>query len=335
MEKRFLTLDDLANMPAPTWMIEGMFEVGSLVMLAGPSYSFKSFLLMDWMLSMASGRRWINRYTLERKVAYCLGEGKSSMFKRAQAWMTYHNLNAQEQEKVKNNFRVTFEVPQLAVKSSVDNILADLEKEGFKPDVIAIDTFARSFVGLDENDAKDTGLWIEQADRLRQLGYGVIFLHHTKKNTEFGVQYRGSTAIIGAMDTAMTLVRDHDYATLSITKQKDHDEGKPIRFKKLLVGSGDDESCVLVPSEPMDTRFTEEAGAIDVIKLAQELIDNTEFPSDRARARMLANTVGMSESAAQSKISRVRKMQCDENTIEQKIDDNSSKSNLKLVKVDV
>lgn len=310
-DKRFLSIDDLANLPQPKWLIEGLFEAGSLVMLAAPPASFKSFLLIDWLLNIAVGRKWMNRQTTHCKVAYVLGEGKSSLFKRIQAWTMYNQLDKREKELLGSNFRVTFDVPQLASKASVDNFLADLTKEDYKPDVVAIDTFARSFVGLDENDAKDTGMWIEQADRLRKLGLTVIFLHHTKKNTEFGVQYRGSSAIKGAMDTSFTMTRDNNTCTLKCDKQKDHDEGPDIRFRRLLVDAGgSEESCVLVPAPVFDSRYeapepsVPQPEAPQVNLLIAELVEDGTFDSDRARARELSKRTGMPETAAQMRIRR-------------------------------
>jgi RecA-family ATPase len=67
-------------MPAPAWLIEGLFEVNSLVMVAGPPGNFKSFLAIDWVLSMAVGRKWHTRPTCPSKVLYCLGEGKSKPY---------------------------------------------------------------------------------------------------------------------------------------------------------------------------------------------------------------------------------------------------------------
>lgn len=305
---RFISLDDLANMPPPQWLVEGLFEKNALVMLAGAPGAFKSFLLLDWLLCMASGRKWQGRTTVPSKVAYALGEGKASLLKRINAWLTHNTLTKSEHEALLLNFKVTFDVPQLGSKASVDNFLADIEAEGFKPEVIAVDTFARSFVGLDENDAKDTGLWVEQADRLRQIGYSVIFLHHTKKNTEFGAQYRGSTAIMGAMDTAMTLTREDNSCTLTTTKQKDHDEGSPIRFRKLPVGRGDEESCVLISAPSIDSRFSEEnPKAVNINTLTNDLLWDNTYKSDSDRARKLADVSGMSFENAKAKLSRTRK----------------------------
>lgn len=310
MANRFITLDELNDMPAPQWLIENLFERNALVMLAGPSYSFKSFLLLDWLLCMATGRNWQGKATLPCKVGYALGEGKASLIKRIHAWVHYNQLTPEEDARLKENFRVTFEVPQLASKASVDNMLNDLQAEDFTPSVIAIDTFARSFVGLDENDAKDTGLWIEQADRLRQLGYGVIFLHHTKKNTEFGVSYRGSTAIMGAMDTAMTLVREQGspICTLTVTKQKDHDEGSPLRFRRVLVPiSKDESSCVLIHQAIIDERFSAEYQEAykGIAEIIDELIEDADYKNDTARALELMKRVpDLSISAAKMRISR-------------------------------
>ncbi len=308
--KRFLSLDDLTNLPKPQWAIEGMFEVNSLVMVAGPPASFKSFMCLDWLLCMASGRRWLDKATTPAKVLYVLGEGKSSLLKRAQAWMHYNRVSQAEKERLASNFRTTFEVPQMANKGSVDNMLSQLDQEDYKPTVIAIDTFARSFVGLDENSQKDTGLWVESADRLRNLGYTVIFLHHTKKNTEFGIQYRGSTAIMGAMDTAMTMSveKQRNQITLQIVKQKDHDEGDPFKFNRVIVKPDPNEegSVVLAPAPlVMDERFTQEELKIE--SLMKQLMEDASFESDRARARELARQCGIGESAAQSRISRARK----------------------------
>ena len=64
---RLLTLDDLQRLPAPRWMIDGMFERNSLVMVAGAPGSFKSFLALDWILHLSSGRRWLDRDTTPAK----------------------------------------------------------------------------------------------------------------------------------------------------------------------------------------------------------------------------------------------------------------------------
>lgn len=309
-DTKFFSIDELGEMPPPRWMIHEMFEANSLVMVAGPPGSFKSFLVLDWLLCMASGRSWLGRHTEKSRVLYVLGEGRSSLLKRIQVWLHHNKLNEEEKRTLNENFKVTFDVPQMATRSSVDNMLMGLHALNFSPQVIAIDTFARSFVGMDENSQKDVGLWVDSADRLRALGFTVIFLHHTAKNTEFGVKYRGSTAILGAMDTAMTLVRDPDIpdgVKLTVTKQKDHDEGDPLYFSRLIINPPGmvEGSMVLSAAVKMDERFTEKGQELE--KAVEELMVDENFLSDRARARELMRQFpDLSETAAQKRISRKR-----------------------------
>ena len=308
-DKRILSIDDLMQQPPPTWMIEGLFEARSVVMLAGPPGSYKSFLAIDWALSIAAGRSWCGRRTMPAKVLYMLGEGKSSMIKRIEAWRYHYHPSVVETQQMLANFRVTFDVAQFAHKSSIDNLLAELEQEDFRPQVVVVDTLARAFVGMDENSQRDIGMLVESADRLRQLGMTVILLHHTAKNTEFGVKYRGSSAIMGAMDTAMTMVRESaasDRVCLNVSKQKDHDEGPPLYFQRLKVqppGSEED-SIVLVPTIKVDERFSEEG--LKLQKATKELVA-APFDSDGERAKELAKRFNISEQAARMRISRLRK----------------------------
>ncbi len=309
----FFTLDQLAHLPPPQWLIEGMFEVDSTIMLAGPPGHYKSFLALDWMLSIASGREWNGKKVKKSKVLYVLGEGKASLFKRISAWLAYHKPNEREMLDINSSFRVGFDVPQMADGSSVDSLLANLASDGYTPNVIVIDTFARSFVGKDENSPADTGLWIESAERLRNLGYTVLFLHHTKKNTEFGLQYRGSSALMGAMDTAMTMGKDPKtgIATLVVSKQKDHEEGAPMHFKAERVTAYwgakamPEPGMVLLPTIQLDERFS------DAFRKDEEAMDtilgDASYASDRARARSLALLTGLNENTAHTRLRRRRK----------------------------
>lgn len=307
--QRFFTIDDLTHLPKPTWLIEGLLEANTLIMLAGPPASFKSFMCLDWLLCLAAGRPWNGNRVLPSKVLYLLGEGKSSLLKRVKAWMQYHQPTDEEVTRLNENFKVSFEVPQLAIKLSVDRLLSDLDREGYTPNIIAIDTFARSFVGLDENSQQDTGVWVESAERLRNLGNTVIAVHHTKKNTEMGLQYRGSTVLMGAMDTAMNMHTGSgkDTVILTVTKQKDHDEGDPQRFNRTIVKPDplQEGSVVLTPAPfSIDERFTEEGQKEEV--LISHLLTDDSFESDRARARELSRSLGIKDAAAQARIRRAR-----------------------------
>jgi hypothetical protein len=285
-------------------MIDGMFERNSLVMVAGAPGSFKSFLALDWILHLSSGRRWLDRETTPAKCLYILGEGRSSLLKRIHAWCRHHQVTNDEVRQLRTNFRVTFNVPQFSIPAELTDLLSTLASEAFIPDLIVIDTFARSFVGLDENSSRDTGMWISAAEQLRSLGYTVVFLHHTRKNTEFGVQFRGSTAISGAMDTIMTVVRDWGHPNeveVRVTKQKDHDEGEPLHFARSIIPLETDPkgSCVLIPIDPREMNVDEAA-----LKL---IIADPALKTLGERGKALATHLNISPSAGKTRVARYLK----------------------------
>lgn len=315
MDNRFLTIEDLGHLPPPKWLVEDLFEQDAIVMLVGPPGALKSFLAIDWALSLALGRPWNNRRTEPCSVLYALGEGKASLLKRIEAWIYHNKLTIAEKALINSNFRVTFDVPQLAIQKDFTDFLDDLDLDGFQPGCLIIDTLARSFVGRDENNQLDAGMWIESADRLRQRGMTVIALHHTKKNTEFGLQYRGSSALQGAMDSAFVLEKNPDgykrYAKLSCSKQKDHAEPADIwmQWENIKSPNAPEGSIVLVEvNRPgKDVRDAQELKEIETDIIITSLLADASFESDRARARELAAKGNMLEATAQTKISRARR----------------------------
>lgn len=305
-ESRFFSINQLSHMPPPQWLIEGLFEVNSLVMLSGPPGSMKSFMALDWLLCMAAGLHWNDKQVVHSKVLYVLGEGRASLLKRIQAWAAWRRIGPERQALLDQNFRVTFDVPQLAQKSSVDNMLSDLKAENFEPQVVVVDTLSRSFVGFDENSQKDAGMWVDSAERLRALGMAVIFVHHTGKNTEFGYKYRGSSVLQGAVDTAFIMYKERkNKVVFSVSKQKDHEEGPDLYFEPVSLSPDPREegSVALKPMIPMDERFTEEV-KVERASAIDEIIQDGSGESNRRKGERLAPILGITPEAARKKIER-------------------------------
>ncbi len=302
---RLHTLNDLLKMPKPSWLIQDLFEANSLVMVAGAPGSFKSFLVLDWIMCMALGKEWHGKKVSPCRVQYILGEGKSSLLKRMLAWFTHHDCTNERDFPILNeNLRVTFDVPQLREKEHYGGLMSAITAElAFDPTVIVIDTFARSFVGGDENSSLDTGLWIKAAESLRAVGYTVIFLHHTRKNTEFGHQFRGSSAISGAMDTIITVARNYEenFVKVAVTKQKDHDEGEPMLFRRQIVQVPNNpahDSMVLTLLPPT-TRTAEE-------RVLREVMDNPALSKAQDKINEIAARLNIKPMAAKQRLWRYK-----------------------------
>lgn len=232
---RFYRLSQLATLPAPTWLIDSILPQGSVTMVAGPPKSLKSFLALDWILTLVIGREWHGHATNPKgtKVVYILGEGKSNLAKRIKVWVMTHHLSQEELQMIERNFVVSFTMPQLRQSKSVDTLIKDLNNEGITNALIVLDTLARAMVGADENAVKDTGEAVAQMDRLRDKGFTVMFLHHTVKNVgKKGAIFRGSSNLEAAIDTSFDVYRNRDSGemTLRNSNQKDDEEAAPMKF---------------------------------------------------------------------------------------------------------
>ena len=90
--------------------------------------------------------------------------------------------------------------------------------------LVIVDTMARSMVGGDENSSKDVGVLVAAADRIRRAsGACVLLVHHSGKDSSAGM--RGSSALEGAVDTALECRRAGGHLTLTCRKQKDGPDG--------------------------------------------------------------------------------------------------------------
>lgn len=251
---RFFRLSQLGTLPKPVWLVEGLWPSYSVIMVAGPPKSLKSFFALDVMLHMAIGRDW-NNHAIPHptKVLYILGEGKNNLYKRVEVWKLHNKLTPNELALLEENFLTSFVMPQVSFHKEVSKLLNDLNNEGFRPELVVLDTFARAMVGREENSSKETGEAVAQMDRLREQGLTVVFLHHTVKNvSKKGAIYRGSGNLEAAIDTSFDVFRNRDSEELSIknSNQKDDEEAAPMKFgwKKIFLDLDQKESSlVLIP----------------------------------------------------------------------------------------
>jgi DNA-binding transcriptional ArsR family regulator len=134
----------------------------------------------------------------------------------------------------------------------VEEFIAALKELTDLPVLIVIDTLARCMNDGDENMARDMGKLIAGCDRIRrETGAAVLLIHHGTRSHEFE---RGSSALRGAVDTALAVSRSDKQVTLSCAKQKDEARFEDMVFDLRVVDLGKDEdgypvsSCVLSPT---------------------------------------------------------------------------------------
>ena len=130
-----------------------------------------------------------------------------------------------------------------------------LGERGLRPEIVVIDTLARSMGGRDENSSRDMGQVVASCDLIRnRTGAHVMLVHHEGKDGDRGA--RGSTVLRGAADTEIHVTAKDGVVTATCTKQKDGRDRHSIRFRltEVTVGTeinGDPiTSAILEPLAP-------------------------------------------------------------------------------------
>ena len=248
---RFLNLAALKQLPPLEWLISELLETASLAMLYGAPGSLKTFLALDWALSVATDQAWHGRQVRRGKVIYLCGEGRRGILKRVEAWMKHRGIESVD------DLLFDFDVFQLRTPEELQRFMTDMAGEHIQPALIVIDPFARSFDG-DENNVQDVEQWLRAAARLQELGATVLFVHHTVKNGKRGMPTeRGSSALRGRIETAISIHRKGDQIIVTCTKQKNDEEFPRFALNRQTVALENGKtSCVLVPTnmaaEPLD-----------------------------------------------------------------------------------
>lgn len=220
--------------PAPRWLIPGVLPAEGTVMLFGPPGEFKSFIALDMALSLAAGRQaYGSRPEAPVPTVYFAGEGARGIERlRRPAWRLAHQIEGPLP------FYTVDTVPLVARPEEFLQAIEAIENRAVRPGLVVIDTTARSMAGMNENDAKDAGLFVEAADMLkRALNCTVLVVHHTGKDRDRGA--RGSNAFLGGFDAALEAEANKVSKTLTlhIRRQKDADASEvPFMFQGREIG---------------------------------------------------------------------------------------------------
>jgi RecA-family ATPase len=230
---------ELGDIPQPKWLIDQHVTDGLTVMY-GPPKSGKTFMALDWALSMASGRDWHGNKAEPSPVLYVSGEGAGGLHKRVTAWKKANGVGSSRLYFIPFGARIV-------EREHVVQLRQDVHATGAR--LLVIDTLARSMAGKDENSAQDMGTAIQALDWLREKeGCGVLVLHHSGVD---GTRPRGSTALFGAADTLIRVEGEGNMMKLSCEGQKDAMPFRPAHFQLKRT----DPSVTLSPVSAMKDQF--------------------------------------------------------------------------------
>jgi RecA-family ATPase len=212
---KLITLEELDDLPEPSWLIKGILPENALGVLFGLPGSMKTFVALSMALSIGAGHDWCGKATKKGSVLYVAAEGLSGLRVRSQAYRQIHWINAAE-------VRFMGEGLNLCNPDDLRQVRRCIENNNFRPEFIVIDTLARSIPGAEENSSRDMGEVICAVDELRrETSAMALLVHHTGKD---GEAERGSSALRGAADVVIKCgikPSDSHLVSLSCKKMKD------------------------------------------------------------------------------------------------------------------
>lgn len=231
-----LSTRELLALPPIEYLVDGLIPKEGFAAIYGAPASAKSFISLDWAMSISEGKPWLGRVAVKQSpVVYIAAEGGRGIKKRVEAWMQHYGVLDLD--------AMYWLLSPLYVREDgkVEEFLDKLEERDIWPGLIVLDTLSRSFGGGEENASADMGDFV---DRITQLAYGrrmaSLVVHH--KNAQ-GARERGSTAFRGAADAMFdcTATRNPEgritLVELRNDKQKDDEELAPIYLRPLQVAT--------------------------------------------------------------------------------------------------
>ena len=294
---KFLTIEEIQAMPPARWLVQGILLEDSIAAIFGAPESFKSFLAVDWAMSIAADRPWHGRSVLPGGVLYIAAEGARGLAKRVRAWKAEHRHSDDVPFRLMHNeLNLTREKDAKAFAASVVNELGPLS-------LIVIDTLNQTAAGADENSAMDMGRYVASMKLLRDMtGATIVVVHHSGKDRDKGL--RGSSALLGGFDTTVEVVRPDPNGMgiiVRVQKQKDEERDPQMRFNLEKV----EESLVLRPTMMAEAASDFGAECDPIRELARQM---TSEHGGRMALKLLVDAVikqdGKSEKTARRNIDK-------------------------------
>lgn len=290
---------ELTDLPPTSFLIPPYIVNNSFAVLYGAPASYKSFLALDWALSIAHGLDWNGRTVEQGWVVYLALEGQQGYRQRQQAWHNDNGLEMNDAQLASMIIPVSLADPAedgsdiYELINSIDYTLKDKDIK-----LIIVDTLARSFIGKDENSAIDMGIFIHNIDILKQhYGCAVLAIHHSGKDSSRGM--RGSSALRGAIDSEFEIKRKSDTMSvcLKTKKQKDSEEAEELWMDAREVSWVDSAFDVERKSLVLD-KLQDKPGNLSISKdqkkaleILDEMLEDFQDETDRF------GNVGVSEEA--------------------------------------
>jgi len=230
-----------------SWLVGKMLGVAEMSAWYGPPGCGKGVIIEDMALHIAAGIPWHGRQVSNGAVVYIALERKKLVERRAIAFRTKYGLQDLP-------FAIVGGVYDFRDRATADQIAGICtqvhQATGKNVVLIIIDTVSRALAGGDENSPKDMGALVLTAGMIQQKCPTAHFLwvHHVPHDTD---RLRGHGALLGAVDTSVSVSNGGTMRSAKVVKANDSEEGESVGFtvESMTIHSDGTTAPIVVPVE--------------------------------------------------------------------------------------
>lgn len=216
----FLTLNQLMAkvFPQAKWLVEGLIPSGSTIVLSGSPASYKTWLILDIAIKIASGAKLFDKFnTSQAKVLIMDEESGEEMLQTR-----LKELGADASLPIYSLSNIGFKLTE----DQTNKLIGQCIEYDIK--FVIFDSLVRIH-SKDENDASSMARVADQIKKFNAKGIGVLFTHHNRKpgaNSAINQanEMRGSSDILASVDCHLSNMRNDDSLTITQTKLRHRQE---------------------------------------------------------------------------------------------------------------
>jgi hypothetical protein len=226
--------NDIDFDPNEEWRVEDVLPMRGFGLIYGKPRSFKSFTALHLAIHVVLGAPWAGKRVEKGNVVYIAAEGAAGMRKRIAAYKRQHKVP-------RGDFALLSAAPNLGTADGdLPALIARVESSGMRPNLIVVDTAAKSIGAAEENGA-GMAAFIGNAEELaKHFDCLVLAVHHVGLGEDAQKRPRGWSGLPGALDVQILCERpgDEKRTTLAVQKLKDEEDGVcfEARLSRVVVG---------------------------------------------------------------------------------------------------
>jgi len=199
-------------------LVEDLFPRVGLGTIYGPSTAGKTFVTLDWMASIATGRQLFGRDTEPVGVLYFAFEGYYGIRKRISGIKQEKGYGPVALELVDAPWTLSDADDWSGLRAHIVAARERLEQTGFGLGIIVVDTLTAAYAGIDANSQAEVTKAMRQLKRLAMdMQCLVLVVGHTGKDTTKGMV--GSFAYKSESDTFIELRTEKNEGDGSIKRR--------------------------------------------------------------------------------------------------------------------